>query len=251
MKKHLYLFIFLFLALCITSLAIDVNSPNYGEAHKNVFNNPDNCIFCHLYDEDVYRQVEGKSSTEATPLSIGQMARGDTVSVDDEYDDEEESDGGSGWFFGKGSRKTADSEKVSSYLFASFTMSGFVNKEYVIPHEFNRSITSQCVNSQCHTERELGNSHAVDVPPFETYPNMKVPAEYPLNWDTNKYEEVLSCGTCHNPHVDWLYREKFYEVQKPFKRIKGSNYFKTYFLRVRDAERGYVTLCKGCHGEGY
>jgi hypothetical protein len=177
------------------------------------------------------------------------------VQPDDEYDYGEEDEAASkesGWFFGK-TKEGEKEEKVdlSLYVSKSYESSGFVTDSSIIPHEFSKTHTNMCISTECHTKDELGISHAVDLSPYDTYPDMVVPEEIPLNWDTEKYQEVMTCGSCHNPHLDWLSVIISYEIQKPHKIIGEVPYYKTNYLRIKDPIEGYATLCKSCHGEGY
>ncbi len=253
MKIRYYSLMIALTIMCLTLASseckINTESKDYGTVHKKIFNSPDNCIFCHLYDEDLYKEIEGKSTAAIAPKELDEMVEDSDDSVLDdegyEYDDDDEkSEGGGGWFFG---RRKKRSKKLSTYINQTYKSSGFKPKEYISPHEFSKNITSMCVNDSCHTDDELGMSHVVDISPYDTYPNMKVPAEIPLNWDTEKYEEVISCGSCHNPHIDWLSPTKSYLKQDYYKKVKGRKLYKTNYVRIQDPKKGYYTLYSGCH----
>jgi hypothetical protein len=257
MRDHLnniIILIIILLLLCLNSSALDKNSEYYGETHKMLFNDPENCTSCHLYDKDI---AEGSASTLSSSSSTsGEAAKAKTPQTiaDDEYDfgeEDEEATEGAGWFFGK--KEEAEEKKVdlSLYVSKSYKLSGFENKSSIIPHEFIKSHTNMCISAECHTDEELGLSHAVDLSPYDTYPDMIVPEEIPLNWDTEEYQEVMTCGSCHNPHLDWLSVTKSFDSQQPYKIILEVPYYKTDYLRIQDPIEGYATLCKSCHGEGY
>ena len=240
-KRYLYTILILLL-FSVQSSAVDKTSEDYGSVHKLIFNNPDNCTLCHLYnnfDSDKDRSKKNNPSHDEDIYDYDD---------DDDNDDDDQGDGVMGWFFGR-KKKTSTPEAIdiSEEIFYSYRRSGFVNDDKIMPHEFVRPITGMCMTDECHTDYELGNSHAVDISPYERYPDMKVPKEYPLYWDTDKYKELITCGTCHNPHLDWLYPEPLQKIHKPVKRIKGKKYYSTFFVRVRSLEHGLFTLCKGCH----
>jgi hypothetical protein len=239
--NYLLLASFLFLLFTISSSAINKKNKDYGLTHKTVFNDPENCTLCHIYNN--------------FPISI--QTNTTATQIDDEYEDEFEGEAseetGLGWFFGKKKKKEDpyDTINLSLYINQSYEMDGFVNDETIMPHDFIKSITSMCMSEECHTAGELGPSHAVDISPYQRYPDMIVPKEIPLNWDTEKYEEVITCGSCHNPHLDWLSSTPAYESQESIKKIDGTLYYLSYFLRVKDTKRHYYPLCKSCHGIGY
>jgi nitrate/TMAO reductase-like tetraheme cytochrome c subunit len=239
--NHFIIISILFLLLCVKSSAIDKEDENYGITHKIIFNNSDNCTLCHMYNNFSSAVNKTKGDPESSQ-----------VKADDEYEYEDKEDVGEGlsWFFGKKKKKPKQGE-LGSYVSSSYNLSGFVNREDIIPHEFIKQITGMCVSSKCHTDEELGPSHIVDISPYDAYPDMVVPKEIPLNWDTVKYKEVMTCGTCHNPHLDWLSTTRSYDIQKPEKKERGRAYYKTYYLRIKDPQEGYYTLCKSCHEEGY
>lgn len=237
-KRYLYTIIILLL-FSMQSSAVDKKSKDYGITHKRVFNNPDNCTLCHLYNNF--------DSTSALATKINPTK--EEVDIY-EYEDEGsgESSGILGWFFGRKEKEERFKPiNLEPYIFQSYERSGFVNDRNIMPHEFVKSITSMCMTNECHTDKELGNSHEVDISPYDRFPDMKVPKEYPLYWDTEKYKEVISCGTCHNPHVDWLNLVPLQQLHKPIKTIDGKKYYSTFFVRVRNPKRGLFTLCKGCH----
>lgn len=234
MKIHFRLSLYavlIFLLLCQSSYAVDKESPDYGVTHKDIFNDPENCTLCHMQDN--FGGEPAPHPPEPPP---------------DIY--EEEEDGGLfGWFFTSETVPIADHTDLSAHVFESYERSGFISDPTILPHDFIAPITGMCSSSTCHTEEELGNSHAVEIAVTDRYPDMRVPTELPLYWDTDKYQSVISCGTCHNPHLDWLSRDAFSIAQEVTETIEGADYYTTFFIRVRSPETGLFVLCKGCHND--
>ena len=65
-----------------------------------------------------------------------------------------------------------------------------------------------------------------------------------------------SCGSCHQPHGEWLSPSRCYPKQEPKVylletvngEVRGTPYYTTYFLRVPgDPLEGFVPLCNSCH----
>lgn len=116
------------------------------------------------------------------------------------------------------------------------------------PHGFEIDVAENCMQEKCHDdfESQMRRSHPVGVEPDDDY---EIPEGLPLH----DYE--VTCGTCHNPHLDRLSRIKtipwdapafFHEVESNG-RATETEYFYTYYLRGRDAEHTLERLCNACH----
>jgi len=116
----------------------------------------------------------------------------------------------------------------------------------VQPHAFIVDITESC--SSCHPVEELGSSHPVGVRPVDSNPEMRVPENLPLD-----VEEQITCGTCHNPHLNGYSKERYAATQAP----KGARvedgvevaYYRSFRLRVHAPDAGNDPTCAACHGE--
>ena len=110
-------------------------------------------------------------------------------------------------------------------------------------HVFTVSIIETCRG--CHPEEEMGRSHPVEVDPWGA-PGMKdVPEELPLQWSDDLRTEVMTCGTCHNPHMDRYSPDKLWSRQRP----GDGGLYLTYYLRLRGEtpREGFTPLCHACH----
>ncbi len=119
-------------------------------------------------------------------------------------------------------------------------------KDWVLdPHIFTGSVVDAC--RRCHPATSMGRSHPVGVDPTRSRPRIYVPPELPLQWSDEARGEVMTCGTCHDPHLPRFDRRKLHGRQKPHPRGKGQ--YLTYFLRLRgeEARDGYTKLCHACH----
>lgn len=119
-------------------------------------------------------------------------------------------------------------------------------KDWVLdPHIFTVSVVAACRG--CHPVGEMGRSHPVGSDPTRARPRIQVPPELPLQWSDDARGEVMTCGTCHDPHLPRFDRRKLHGRQKPHPRGKGQ--YLTYYLRLRgdDARDGYTKLCRACH----
>jgi len=110
-------------------------------------------------------------------------------------------------------------------------------------HEFDVRIPEKC--RVCHTEEQLGRSHPIGVDPRHSAENVDVPEDLPLE------NGMVSCGTCHNPHLVFLSKTRAYPAQQPaFLEVTGQveiPWYKTLFLRKSDPDRGFEPLCLACH----
>lgn len=116
------------------------------------------------------------------------------------------------------------------------------------PHAFTVDITESC--SSCHTGEMLGSSHPVGVRADERYPDMLIPEELPVD-----AEERITCGTCHNPHLNGFSTERFASTQAPQgTRVEDGveiAYYRTFRLRVHAPEAGNDPTCAACHAEHF
>ncbi len=111
-------------------------------------------------------------------------------------------------------------------------------------HEFAGAISENCVS--CHPQDSLGLSHPVAVSKKRHYPDMVIPENLPLDEEDN-----ITCGTCHNPHLQGFSTRRFGLGDDPLFQIcqndRCTAYFKTYYLRVEGNGDGYTPLCQSCH----
>lgn len=112
------------------------------------------------------------------------------------------------------------------------------------PHSFSVDIIESCTS--CHTDDMIGRSHPVGVRADERFPEMEIPENLPL--DEN---DLVTCGTCHNPHLEAYLPERYAHSQAPV-GIRVENgvevaYYKSYMLRVHVPAAGYDPTCAACH----
>jgi len=116
-------------------------------------------------------------------------------------------------------------------------------KEELEPNRFRTDCNDYCM--ECHTPDQLGRSHPNKVRPRDKYWKMEIPADYRLDDDGR-----IMCLTCHKAHGPYLSTVKAYSIQNP-ENVRPPQgvpaYYKTYFVRVTDPEKGYAVLCDGCH----
>ncbi len=112
-----------------------------------------------------------------------------------------------------------------------------------ITDRFSPDSTDYCFT--CHSPESLGRSHPNRVRPQDRYWKMRVPAEYRLDDDGR-----IMCLTCHNAHGPFVATVKTRPVQAPENPDAAPGtplYYRTWFLRRSDPERGWAVLCDGCH----
>ena len=118
------------------------------------------------------------------------------------------------------------------------------------PHEFVIPVGDTCLRESCHTAEHLGRSHPVGVEVRRSQSVAAVPEHLPLE------DGMISCGSCHQPHGEWLSTGKCYPQQPPkgflVEMIAGEErltpYYSTYYLRVPgDPGEGFTMLCNSCH----
>lgn len=112
------------------------------------------------------------------------------------------------------------------------------------PHRFSVGVAETC--RECHPGEQMGRSHPVDVEPRRPPDAGSWPDELPLHWSDAVRSEVITCGTCHNPHLPRLSGDRLYSVQHPW---EGTGRYLTYYLRVRgnNSRDGFAPLCRACH----
>ena len=119
----------------------------------------------------------------------------------------------------------------------------------VDPHEFIVDVTEDCLKEGCH--QEMGN-RMVRMHPLDrdiSRLDFEIPEDMPLD------QERMSCGTCHQPHKEWLSRIKSAPWEEPSFYLEKSlgddvayiPYYKTHYLRIFDPMFGYKNLCTTCH----
>jgi nitrate/TMAO reductase-like tetraheme cytochrome c subunit len=113
-------------------------------------------------------------------------------------------------------------------------------------HIFTVSVTESC--HECHPPQQIGRSHPVGADPRQALHMRDYPGELlPLHWSGHEGTEIMTCGTCHNPHAERFSDQKLYSRQRPYAGRKGE--YLTYFLRIRGAtpREGFTPLCNACH----
>jgi len=112
------------------------------------------------------------------------------------------------------------------------------------PHQFTVSVVEACRG--CHPEEQMGRSHPVDVDPLRSRRRGDLPEELPLHWSDEARAEVMTCGTCHNPHAPRFSPDKLYSLQRPW---GDTGQYLTYYLRLRGRtpREGFTPLCHACH----
>lgn len=112
------------------------------------------------------------------------------------------------------------------------------------PHLFVVSVVEACRG--CHPAAQMGRSHPVEVAPSRLFRRGEVPEALPLHWSDAARAEVVTCGTCHNPHLPRLSPEKLHSLQRP---APGGGGYLTYYLRIRGKtpREGFTPLCHACH----
>lgn len=111
------------------------------------------------------------------------------------------------------------------------------------PHVFVIAIPEMCW--ECHSKKDLGRSHPIGVDPTHSATDVEVPEELPLE------DGKISCGSCHNPHMDFLAKTRAFPAQTvTFLQEEGQVeilWYKTLFLRKSDPDKGFEPLCTACH----
>ena len=120
------------------------------------------------------------------------------------------------------------------------------------PHVFVLPIIEICLRESCHTAEKIGRSHPVGVDARKSRVIEGVPESLPLE------DDLISCGSCHEPHGEWLAAARCYPSQQPAfflaENVAGERretpYYKTYYLRVPgDPIEGFTALCISCHAK--
>lgn len=118
----------------------------------------------------------------------------------------------------------------------------------VDPHAFSVDIIESCTG--CHTGEMIGQSHPVGVTAAGRFPDMEIPETLPVDKD-----DRITCGTCHNPHLDGYSTERYAGGQKPAgTRVENGievAYYKSYMLRLHDREAGNDPTCAACHADKF
>ncbi len=124
----------------------------------------------------------------------------------------------------------------------------YVNRNGVMEEDvFSTNLADFC--HECHPPEDLGRSHPIGIDPTEVYWRLRLPDDFYLD-----YDHKMTCITCHESHGKYLSTEKMFPFQEPVnpdaKKYGEPYYYKTYFVRRSDPEKGYAVLCNECH-EGY
>lgn len=116
----------------------------------------------------------------------------------------------------------------------------------VEPHRFTVDIIENCM--RCHGGEMLGGSHPMVEAPAVEDEELPVDGRLPVD-----EENRITCGTCHNPHLDGLTTERYAPAQQPLTtRIEQGRevaYYRSYMLRLHAPEAGNDPTCAACHHE--
>jgi hypothetical protein len=144
-----------------------------------------------------------------------------------------------------------ESPHQSLYIEGMCTVCHSSNREGAMePHVFVLPISEICLRESCHTVEKIGRSHPVGVDARKSRVVEDVPESFPLE------EDMISCGSCHEPHGAWLAATQCYPKQQPAvflaENVAGETretpYYMTYYLRVPgDPIEGFTALCNSCH----
>jgi len=111
------------------------------------------------------------------------------------------------------------------------------------PHPDRFSVDSDALCLGCHQLGNLGRTHPVNVRPGKKYWKMKVPDDFRLDDDGR-----LMCLTCHTAHGPYVSTTKAFPNQSAFSSGSSSGtYYKTFYLRRLDPNKGFAALCDACH----
>jgi hypothetical protein len=114
-------------------------------------------------------------------------------------------------------------------------------------HRFILPIYDQCMQHH-HSSENLGRSHTIGMDPNESDSVGEVPPELPLESDQIFEEDyTMSCGTCHQPHLDRLSVTRAAPKDQPVEYAGDTPLYTTYYLRISDPELGHAPLCLACH----
>ena len=111
-------------------------------------------------------------------------------------------------------------------------------RDEVDDHEFVVGISGAC--ERCHNLHELDRSHPYDVDPRRSRIDVDIPDELPL------HDGLLTCGTCHDPHLAYLATVRSYWEQEA-KAVTDVAYYQTFYTRKNDPVHGFDPLCDSCH----
>lgn len=111
------------------------------------------------------------------------------------------------------------------------------------PHIFDVPVVDLCTT--CHSTAQLGRSHPVNTAPRTSRGLAEVPEALPLHRSGDT--RVVTCGTCHNPHLPRLSTERLFPRQEAHPGQPGR--YRTYYLRATGGgpAEGFAVLCRACH----
>lgn len=99
----------------------------------------------------------------------------------------------------------------------------------------------------CHSVEGLGITHPLGIRPGDKPYSMTVPKDLRLD-----SQGRMLCLTCHNAHGPFFSPTRAFaaqEVANPGAPAGAKPVYRTYFARRSDPARGFVLLCKECHGK--
>jgi predicted CXXCH cytochrome family protein len=109
------------------------------------------------------------------------------------------------------------------------------------PGRFSVDSDSLCLG--CHQQGNLGRTHPVNVRPGKKYWKMKIPEDFRLDDDGR-----LMCLTCHAAHGPHVSTTRAFPKQGPISsESTEGTYYKTFFLRRLNPNKGFAALCDACH----
>ena len=148
-------------------------------------------------------------------------------------------------------RSLPESPHQSLYIEGMCTVCHSTDKGKLQLHAFVFPVIEICLRESCHAAEKIGRSHPVGVDARKSEVVEEVPESLPLEND-----DLISCGSCHEPHGAWLSGTQCYPKQQPtvflVENVDGKEretpYYQTYYLRVPgDPIEGFTALCSSCH----
>lgn len=119
-------------------------------------------------------------------------------------------------------------------------------EKQIEPHRFTIDINESC--ERCHPAGALGHSHPMGEEAALPERDGDTPRNLPLD-----ERDLITCGTCHNPHLPGYTPERFARPQVPAGSRTSNGlevaYYKSYRLRLHAPDAGNDPTCAGCHEE--
>jgi hypothetical protein len=86
--------------------------------------------------------------------------------------------------------------------------------------------------------------------PYESEVVGEIPPQLPLEGGQVFEEDyTMSCGTCHQPHLERLSETVARLRDEPVGYEGEIPFYKTYYLRMAGPAMGHEALCLACHAD--